>query len=204
MTGSHSALNDVVRRVETTRNLDVVAGALAPIAARITRSDRTKALLSGSFLGHPLHPALTDVPIGCWVSASVLDLVGGGGARSGTQRLVALGIVATVPTALTGLTDWQDTSGGARRVGVAHAIANSCALLMQVASWSARRKGHHVRGAALGALGLGALGIGGYLGGHLAFASSENVGGYTEGDAPTLAIPDEAPLPANSGSTSRS
>lgn len=122
---------------------------------------------SGTALGHTLHPMLTDLPIGCWTSAMVLDLVGGRAARPAAQHLIGLGVLTALPAAATGAADWSDTSGTATRVGAAHAVSNTVALACYTASWMARRRGHHFRGVALGMLGAGAATVGGYLGGHL-------------------------------------
>src|SRR5436190_1492758 len=81
--------------------------------------------------------------------------------RPAARRLVGFGILAALPTAATGLSDWHDTYDGPRRLGVAHMLANSAALALQVASWRARGRGHHIRGALLGAAGLGAVTAGG-------------------------------------------
>ncbi len=169
-----SRLQGLVRRIERARVLDAPAGAIEPIARRLTRSDAVKRALSGADIGHRLHPLLTDIPIGAWVSASVLDVVGGRAAHTASRRLVGVGIVAALPTIASGLSDWADTYGPGRRIGVVHGTANSVALALQVASWSARRRAHHVRGAALGMLGLGAVTAGGYLGGALVY--SQRVG----------------------------
>jgi nitrite reductase/ring-hydroxylating ferredoxin subunit/uncharacterized membrane protein len=159
-----------VQRIEEQEFLDVAARALSPLIQRVTRDDRVKRVLSGAPLGHRLHPVLTDLPIGTWTAATLVDLLAWRSGERAARVLVASGIVASVPTALTGLSDWDDTTGRDRRVGVAHAASNSVALLVQVASWNARRKHHHIRGAVLSAAALGALSVGGYLGGHLAFA----------------------------------
>jgi nitrite reductase/ring-hydroxylating ferredoxin subunit len=117
---------------------------------------------------------LTDIPIGAFTSASILDVVGGRAGRRVARRLIGIGILAAVPTAATGLSDWHDTHGDQRRIGVVHAAANVTALAFQFASWRARGKGHRARGMLLSGLGLGALSAGGYLGGHLVF--SQRVG----------------------------
>lgn len=163
-------LRTLVERIERTSALDRAVATLEPVVQRLTRSDAVKAALSGAPLGHRLHPALSDVPTGAWLSASFLDVFGGRGARSGARRLVAFGIVAALPTAAAGLSDWQDIDRENKRVGVVHAAANSAGLLCQLASWSARRRGYHLRGKLWSALGVGAVGAGGYLGGHLVFA----------------------------------
>ena len=63
----------------------------------------------------PLHPMLTDLPIGCWTSAFVLDIVGGKKSRPAAQLLVGLGVLSALPTAASGAADWSDTGGRAAR-----------------------------------------------------------------------------------------
>jgi nitrite reductase/ring-hydroxylating ferredoxin subunit/uncharacterized membrane protein len=172
----------LVDRVAADPRLDRVAEPLSSLATTLTRRDDVKRLLSGSWLGHRLHPMLTDVPIGAWTSASILDVMGGRAGRRVARRLVGIGIVASLPTATTGLSDWHDTHGDDKRIGVVHAGANVTALLFQIASWRARGKGHRVRGMALSGVGLGAMTVGGYLGGHLVF--SQRVG--VDVEVPTI------------------
>jgi nitrite reductase/ring-hydroxylating ferredoxin subunit len=108
----------------------------------------------------------------------LLDVVGGRAARPAAERLIAIGLLASGPTAATGLSDWADTTpadDGVRRVGAVHAIANIAALGLYAASLAARRGGRHGRGVALGLAGLGALTAGGHLGGHLAYAKAVGV-----------------------------
>jgi nitrite reductase/ring-hydroxylating ferredoxin subunit/uncharacterized membrane protein len=132
-----------------------------------------KDAISGTWLGHALHPVLTDVPIGAWTSATVLDLIGGRDARSGADRLVAIGVVAAVPTAVTGVSEWADSelnNAPVRRIGAIHALANVAALGLYGASLAARLRGDRARGVALGLAGAGTLVFSGRLGGHLSFA----------------------------------
>lgn len=125
-------------------------------------------LLSGTPIGHPLHPVLVALPIGSWTAATYLDVTGGD--RRAAKRLVGFGILTAIPTALAGANDLATTSGAERRVGAAHAIANSVALLLYGSSWRARRSGQGARGVALSLAGAAALGAGGWLGGHLVYA----------------------------------
>lgn len=137
-----------------------------------------KDALSGRALGHALHPMLTDVVIGAFLSSTALDFIGGDNSHTASERLIALGIAAYPPTALAGLSDWADGSASnapVRRTGVVHAVANSAALSLYAASLRARRRGDRRRGVALGVLGAGALGFAGYLGGHLTFAQGVGV-----------------------------
>ena len=140
-----------------------VAGAIYPVGS--LRRD----LASGRPLGHPLHPLLTDVVIGSWVSAAFVDLFGGTpGARS-ARRLVGLGVLAAGPTALAGVADWMDLDGGERRLGAAHALGNVTALSLFAASWLARARGRRGSGVVLSLLGLGVASASAWFGGHLAY-----------------------------------
>ncbi|MEJ7786246.1 MAG: Rieske (2Fe-2S) protein [Solirubrobacteraceae bacterium] len=137
-----------------------------------------KDVLSGTFIGHALHPLLTDVPIGAWTSATILDLVGGESSRPAAQKLVGIGLAAAAPTALTGWLDWADTEPGndpVRRLGLVHAAANGTAALLYGLSLAARRRGSHTTGVLFGLAGAGAMGAGGWLGGDLAFARGVGV-----------------------------
>src|SRR5437764_8848638 len=76
--------------------------------------------LHGVWLGHPLHPVLTDIPIGAWTAAVVLDAMEAAGNRDcarGADLAVQIGLAGAVASAVTGLTDWQATDGRARRTG---------------------------------------------------------------------------------------
>lgn len=156
-------------RIERAESLDRWSERLAGVLAPLGRSGAIRDALSGTWLGHPLHPALVAVPIGAWLSASALDVLGGPAARPAARRLIALGIVGAVPAAGSGASDWLDTTGAERRVGAVHAASNAAATLAMTASYLARRRGRHGRGAALAAAGSAAAGLGGWLGGHLAY-----------------------------------
>ncbi|MBW3615391.1 MAG: Rieske (2Fe-2S) protein [Actinobacteria bacterium] len=153
--------------VESAEVLDAPGDAVAGVVGKLLPPGPFKDALSGTWLGHALHPMLTDLPIGFWTSAFVLDFVGGHESDAAARRLVGWGVVAAVPTAASGLSDWADTTGGEKRVGVVHALANSVALACYTASWIARRRGHRTTGVALGVAGGAAATVGGYLGGHL-------------------------------------
>ena len=132
-------------------------------------------VVGGSWLGHPVHPVLTDLPIGFWTSAFMLDLVGGRSARKAAQSLVGMGVLSAVPTALTGLADWSDTVGRTRRVGIAHALLNSAGLVSYTMSWHARRRGRHGLGVLLGLAGSAAATMAASLGGHLVYRTGTGV-----------------------------
>jgi len=137
-----------------------------------------KDLLSGSKLGHSVHPALTDLVIGTWTSATVLDLIGGRASEPAARRLIAVGIAAYPPTALTGVSDWADTEigdPGVRRVGLVHAATNAVALSLYAGSLLARRSGALGRGKLMALAGAGVAAAGGYLGGHLSYRQGVGV-----------------------------
>lgn len=128
-------------------------------------------LLSGRWLGHSTHVVLTDVVIGAWTSALLLDVLGSERDDHAARRLIGVGLAAYPPTAATGTLDWADAepkSDGVRRIGVVHALTNGAAAGLQLASLTARRRGARGRGIAYSLAAGAALGVGGYIGGHLA------------------------------------
>lgn len=161
----------VTRRLEEARALDPVVAAVKPVARALIASPRRRWLLQGEWLGHAIHPILTDLPLGFWTSATVLDLVGGVEARPAARRLIGLGVLSAAPTAITGWAEWGGIDGQReRRVGVVHAVSSATAALTYAASWHARRVGEHERGRNLALAGAVIVAAGGYLGGHLASA----------------------------------
>ncbi|MFF9072619.1 Rieske 2Fe-2S domain-containing protein [Streptomyces sp. NPDC014646] len=124
--------------------------------------------LRGLPIGHPLHPALVQVPIGAWLSATVLDFVPG--SRRGARVLVGVGVVTAVPATLAGWVDWAEQPPEHLRTGLVHAAFVTTALVLYARSWVHRRQGGRAAAAkALGLAGLCAVGVGGLLGGHLAY-----------------------------------
>ncbi len=173
-----SPLEPVIDKIEATEALDAPAKAINVKFDEVMLGTRLKDAISGTQVGHALHPMLTDVVIGSFLSATALDLIGDGGDGTASERLIMLGIAAYPPTALTGTSDWVDGSfknDSARRVGMVHAVANSTALALYGASLAARRRGSRRAGVALGLLGAGALGAAAYLGGHLTLVTGFGV-----------------------------
>jgi nitrite reductase/ring-hydroxylating ferredoxin subunit len=157
--------------------LDQPADAIAR-AIRNKVPKPAKDALSGSWLGHALHPVLTDVPIGTWTSALLLDWLGGEDGEAGADRLIALGLAASVPTFWSGWVDWAvSTPGNApvKRVGIVHAVANGTGAALMAASLAARRRGARGRGKLLAVAAGGCMGAGAFLGGHLSFAEGIGV-----------------------------
>jgi hypothetical protein len=128
--------------------------------------------LHSGVLGHPLHPALTDVTTGCWLSTSLLDVAGGTGSRRGATLLASLGVLASVPTAIAGAGDWSELSGEDRRVGAVHGLGADVAIVLFAGSVVARLRGRHRLGVVLAATGNVVIAGAGFLGGHLALPST--------------------------------
>ena len=171
-----ATLNDVVDRISELDALDGVGDKLQARFERVLESTGAAPVLRGEWLGHPLHPALTDLPIGFWTSAWVLDF-GGRRARGAADVMVAAGLLTVVPTAVSGLADWTERDRVDRRLGLVHLGANGLATLLYAASLAARLRQQRARGVALSWAGAAAATTGAFLGGHLAFgATGEDAG----------------------------
>jgi nitrite reductase/ring-hydroxylating ferredoxin subunit/uncharacterized membrane protein len=167
MPATAAPVEHVVDRIENAGPLDPVVKVIRTAVQAVLKPRVVSDALHGVWLGHPLHPVLTDVPIGMWSAASMLDVIPGTGPASTT--LIAVGCASAVPTAVTGWADWSQLHPPQQRVGLVHAAANIIGLGCYAGSLAARLNGHPVRGKAWGFAGLGAVMVGGYLGGHLAF-----------------------------------
>jgi nitrite reductase/ring-hydroxylating ferredoxin subunit len=132
-----------------------------------------KDFLHGTWLGHPLHPVLVQVPIGTWTSAGLLDAVPP--MRPAATMLIGTGVVAAVPAALAGAADWSEQEIGVRRLGAVHALANTVALGLYTASLVARAKGRGGLGRVLSYAGLGIATGSATIGGHMSYAQSSGV-----------------------------
>jgi len=111
--------------IESAPVIDLVADPVSGWVARLLSGGRVKDFLSGTWLGHPLHPMAVGVPIGALAGVSALDLVPAGD-EAARRRLIGLGIVAAPPAAAAGAAGWSDTEGGARRVGAEGKIEGEC------------------------------------------------------------------------------
>jgi len=164
-----------IATINRTDALDAPAGKVADAVARVTHRHPVSSVLAGTWLGHPLHPVLTDVPIGCWTSAVALDLLGSRSTRRAAQCFVGAGVVAALPTALTGVADWADTVGETKRIGAVHALVNLSATTCFALSWRARRRDRYFRGVLLSGLGAVLATGGAALGGHLVYRTGTGV-----------------------------
>jgi nitrite reductase/ring-hydroxylating ferredoxin subunit/uncharacterized membrane protein len=150
-------LRELIGKLEGLEVLDGVSDRLAGVVNSAVGP--AKSLLSGTWLEHPLHPLLTDLPIGCWSGAVILDLFGGSAGADAVDPLVGLGALAAVPAVVSGLSDWADSYGAERRVGLVHAAANVTGLgLFAAPLMAGHRSARRLR-----LLGLTVVTAGGYL-----------------------------------------
>jgi nitrite reductase/ring-hydroxylating ferredoxin subunit len=129
-----------------------------------------KDVLHGTWLGHPLHPVVVQVPVGSWISAGLLDAIPP--MRPAATLLIGTGVAASVPAALSGAADWSEQESGVRRLGAIHAMANTVALGLYVGSLVARAKDRGGLGRLLSYSGLGIASASAAIGGHMSYAQS--------------------------------
>ncbi|TKK65969.1 Rieske 2Fe-2S domain-containing protein [Ilyomonas limi] len=164
--------------------LDKVGDAVQPAIIKTFEAggktgQEIKDFLHGVWLGHPLHPVLTDVPVGAWTAAAVLDsleLLGGKKYKAGADAAIAVGLVGAAGSAITGLTDWTGTSGKSRKIGLMHALLNVTATTLYTTSYFLRKqKGSRKTAIGLAMLGYGVASLAAYLGGHLVYGEQIGV-----------------------------
>lgn len=163
------------RVVEDRVTLDRPGRRLEPVAVRVRGSGTWRRLVTGEVMGHAAHPFLTDLPLGFWTSASVLDLVGGPQAATAARQLVGMGLVTAPAAAVTGVAEYAALTSRPRRVATVHAALNVVSLGMYAASWAARPR-HRGAGVSLAFAGLVVSGVSAYLGGHLAIGEKVGTG----------------------------
>ena len=172
-------------RLENATALDRPVHALESPVRALFGTGPSASVLRGEWLGHALHPTLTDVTLGTWTSATLLDLFGGRDSSAAAQRLIGAGLLAAGPTAWSGWAEWSAAGSRDKRVGLVHAVTNGIAIGLYASSWSARQRGRHGAGVRRALAGAAVSGVGAYLGGHL--TAARKVGSHDRAY-------DEAPL----------
>ncbi len=157
-------------------------------------SDRMRNALNGTYVGHPVHPALTALPVGAWSAAVVLDVADIAnrqrpGFREAAQLTVGVGILGSAAASVTGLADWQYTHDEMRRAGLVHGLVNIAALGLCIASWWDRHRGSHGRGRVLSGLGYGLTVASSFLGGNLVYRHQVGVDHSTNELGPAKFVP---------------
>jgi nitrite reductase/ring-hydroxylating ferredoxin subunit/uncharacterized membrane protein len=137
------------------------------------RGQKVKNFLNGTWLGHPLHAVLTDVPVGAWTAALIFDglemMSGRDEFATASDTAVAIGIAGALGAAVTGMADWQDADAPARRPGMIHGILNLSGTALFTASLISRRRKSRNVGRILGALGYGVMTAAARLGGKMVY-----------------------------------
>jgi nitrite reductase/ring-hydroxylating ferredoxin subunit/uncharacterized membrane protein len=151
--------------------LDGVAEVLKKVGGPVAGESAPRPLkdtLVGTWLGHPLHPAVVQLPIGFWTSSFVLDFVD---EDHSADLMLILGLASATPALATGAAQWLDatTNKKPRRLGALHATVNTIATGLYAASLVARRSGNRRGGVALSTAGFAFVNLGGWLGGDLAY-----------------------------------
>ena len=163
-------------RIEGIDSLDVYAQFVQKVVSRVIPQESIrKDLLSGTWLGRPLHPLLTDVVIGAWLSSLLLDLLSDEQAEKAADRLLFAGNVAAFPTVTSGLSDWAELWGEQQRLGSIHALGNATALALQIMSSINRKSGKRKAATILSVTAFSITAVSAYLGGHLSFVRGVGV-----------------------------
>ena len=177
------ATEALIKAVDQQEALDRLSEQIQPLvrdafASAGPAGRELKNILHGTWLGHPLHPALTDVPLGAWTAALALDAMESISGRRelgvGADAAIAVGLVGAAGAAVTGLTDWSETNGRGRKVGLLHGLMNVGATALYTTSLVLRRRNKRAAGVGLAMLGYAVSNASAYLGGHLVF--SEQIG----------------------------
>ncbi len=163
------------RIVDALPFLDRIAEGVQPKVQEAVEAGGTTArnVLDGVWFEAPLHPALTDVPIGSWTAAAVFDGLDAAthsrAMRNAADASLAVGVVGAIGAAATGLSDWRYLSGGSRRMGMAHGLLNSVALVLNIASLVLRSTGRRNAGRLAFLAGYSLSGMAAHLGGELSY-----------------------------------
>lgn len=153
---------------------EIVGQAVSKILTQPTgQPTRLSDFLNGVWFGHPLHPVLTDIPIGAWTVTLGLDgletITRRSDFNTGADIALGAGLLSALAAAVTGLAQWQYTVGRQRRLGFSHALLNVAAVGVYGASLFARLRGRRGMGKMTATLGYGLVLVAGYIGGDLAF-----------------------------------
>jgi nitrite reductase/ring-hydroxylating ferredoxin subunit/uncharacterized membrane protein len=149
-----------------------------------------KTFFHGTWLGHPLHPVLTDIPIGAWTIAVLFDLIYLIGRShswaSAADVAIFVGLLGALGAAVAGYTDWSDTVDRERRVGIAHGLLNTLVIVLYLVSSILRVAGGS-RGLAIVFAYAGYLLVlaAAFLGGDLVFAIGTGVNHHAWQEVPT-------------------
>jgi nitrite reductase/ring-hydroxylating ferredoxin subunit len=171
-------VGDLIRRQSWLGFVENALGTVADVLFNKLSGQKVRNFLHGTWLGHPLHPVVTDIPVGAWSVAAMLDTyeMASGDKRfaPGSDFAVQIGLAGAALAAVSGLNDWNATSDKPKRVGALHALSNIAATACYAASCWQRRYGCRRAGLTTGLSGYAFAFAGAYLGGHLVY--NERIG----------------------------
>jgi nitrite reductase/ring-hydroxylating ferredoxin subunit/uncharacterized membrane protein len=138
-----------------------------------TAGQQVADILHGTGLGHPIHPALTDIPVGAWTTALVLDILAAAQGRDelspGADVAIGIGLIGALGAAPTGITDWKELDTKPLRIGLIHGVLNLSATGLYATSWLLRRRGAREAGRGFAFAGYALALAAAYLGGDLVY-----------------------------------
>jgi nitrite reductase/ring-hydroxylating ferredoxin subunit/uncharacterized membrane protein len=188
--------------------LDVVAKPLSQAVRRAYQAggeagQRAKNTMHGVWLGHPLHPVFTDLPLGAWTTGLVLDAVAATNRDRAMERAadvaIAVGLAGAAASAVTGLTDWSETSGRSRRTGLVHGLLNIAATTLYASAFLLRKNGSRASGRTCALAGYGIAVGAAWFGGDLVYGQRIGVThAVVDGPESFTAVARTADLPDNS------
>ena len=165
-----------------------IARAIHDAVVRDGRLRKAADILHGTWLGHPLHPVLTDIPIGAWTIAVLCDLVaaqrGPAEAAKIADALTAIGAVAAVPTAIAGVADYSAIDESAMALATAHGLLNSAGLVLNLLSLRDRAAGNRGRGVMFSATAFGILNLSAWMGGEMVYRKRVGVNHAADASGP--------------------
>jgi nitrite reductase/ring-hydroxylating ferredoxin subunit/uncharacterized membrane protein len=203
---------EVIRRFVNRKLLDRwdwgvgIADFYSAIDRFVIRPKWLRSFLHGTWLGHPLHPLLTDVPIGGLTVALVLDLLG---IYDGANWATLLGFGGLILAAIAGFVDLDETDGKARQYAGVHSSLMLVAMVFYLFSLLVRfgyTPGEPYVATITAALGYAFIVFGAYIGGDLVFTFGNMVdrhawrsGGTKWSALDVTEVPERQPTKAKAG-----
>jgi len=201
-------IEELIRTLGDQKSLDALATPLQEAIRSLFASAgaagrEAKNFLHGSALGHPLHPALIDLPLGAWTLAAILDALEVAGLRRNpafADTAIKIGLLGAVGAAVAGATDWSETDERAKRIGLAHGVINLTATGLYAISLLVRSRSRS-KGITLSMTAFSLAMSSAFLGGHLTYGEQIGVDHTATPDQGTpkkyVAVLDEDDLKEN-------
>jgi nitrite reductase/ring-hydroxylating ferredoxin subunit/uncharacterized membrane protein len=168
------ATPSVLHVIEENEMIDRLAEPIhRPVRALLGKSPALRTALDGTWLRHPLHAVLTDIPVGAWTTGFILDLAEVKGfstkLRKSADIVHTIGLIGAGAAAIAGLADWSYLNDKPRRVGFVHAMLNTFVAGLMGTSLYLRSRKHRGAAIALSTIGVAVMGASAWLGGELSY-----------------------------------